>query len=46
MGGIFGEEVRVGVVRGIIWIGGQGGSGTWDHWDRGSGWEWYVGSLG
>ena len=36
----------MGVVRGIIGIGGQGGSGTWDHWDRGSGWEWYVGSLG
>ena len=31
---------------GIIWIGGQGGSGAWGHWDRGSGWEWCVGSLG
>ena len=36
----------MGVVRGVIGIGGQGGSGAWGHWDRGSGWEWCVGSLG
>ena len=36
----------MGVVRGVIWIGGQGGSGAWCHVDRESGWEWYVGSFG
>ena len=29
-----------------IGIGDQGGSGAWDHWDKGSGWEWCVGSFG
>ena len=31
---------------GVMGIGGQGGNGAWGHWDRGSGWEWCVGSLG
>ena len=35
----------MGVVHGVMWIGGQGGSGACGHWDRGSGWEWCVGVI-